>query len=92
LKLFAREQPTGSAEEFRNRLQRKYASSMRPKKGTRKTPGVERGALHAGAGGWMKVVDFLLTVGVLGKRPGGENRLQVALLYRPGLGIPSYGG
>ena len=32
------------------------------------------------------------TVGVLGLRGGREDKLQVALLYRPGLGIPSYGG
>ncbi len=89
LRLFAREQPTGSREEIRGRLQRKFAASMRTK---RKTRGVEAGALHAGPGGWMKVVQFLETVGVLGPRSGGEDKLQVALLYRPGLGVPSYGG
>lgn len=92
LRLFNREQPTGSPTEFRDRLQRKYASSMRSKQGSKKTRGVEAGALHAGPGGWMKVVDFLKTVGVLGPREGREDKLQVALLYRPGLGIPSYGG
>lgn len=93
LRLFAREQPTGSRAEIRDRLQRRFASAMRSKKsGVRKTRGVEAGALHAGPGGWMKVVQFLETVGVLGVRAGGEDKLQVALLYRPGLGIPSYGG
>lgn len=92
LRLFAREQPTGSAVEFRDRLQRKYASSMRAKGGAKKTRGVKAGSLHAGPGGWMKVVEFLKTVGVLGPRGGREDKLQVALLYRPGLKIPSYGG
>jgi MinD-like ATPase involved in chromosome partitioning or flagellar assembly len=91
LKLFSREQPTGTREEIRNRLQRKWASSMRSTKEAPKK-GVRAGVLHAGKGGWMNVVQFLETVGVLGPRDGTEDKLQVALLYRPGLGIPSYGG
>ncbi len=93
LKLFSREQPTGTRTEIRGRLQRKWASSMRSAEnhaGSKK--GVQAGVLHAGKGGWMNVVQFLETVGVLGPREGAEDKLQVALLYRPGLGIPSYGG
>jgi cellulose biosynthesis protein BcsQ len=90
LPLFKREQPTGTREEIRSRLQRKWAASMRTAKGRR--GGVQAGVLHAGKGGWMNVVQFLETVGVLGPREGVEDKLQVALLYRPGLGIPSYGG
>jgi hypothetical protein len=92
LKLFNREQPTGTRTEIRGRLQRKWASSMRSAKSHGAKKGVQAGVLHAGKGGWMNVVQFLETVGVLGPRDGAEDKLQVALLYRPGLGIPSYGG
>ena len=54
--------------------------------------GPEPGALHAGAGGWKNVIERLEQVGVLGdytrvKGEDGKSKLQVALLYRPGLGI-----
>jgi hypothetical protein len=51
-------------------------------------------SLHMGAGGWRKVLDRLVTVGVMGKKPGeiGEDdKLSVALLYRGGLGVKSAG-
>jgi hypothetical protein len=51
-------------------------------------------SLHLGAGGWRKVVDRLITVGVVGKKPGDrddEEKLSVALLYRGGLGVKSAG-
>ena len=51
-------------------------------------------SLHLGAGGWRKVLDRLITVGVMGKKPGERNeeeRLSVALLYRGGLGMKSAG-
>jgi hypothetical protein len=51
-------------------------------------------SLHMGAGGWRKVLDRLVTVGVMGKKPaeaGEEDKLRVALLYRGGLGVKSAG-
>ncbi|MEW6667615.1 MAG: hypothetical protein AB1512_20600 [Thermodesulfobacteriota bacterium] len=51
-------------------------------------------SLHKGAGGWQKVPDRLITVGVVGKKPGkgiDEEKLSVALLYRDGLGVKSAG-
>jgi hypothetical protein len=51
-------------------------------------------SLHRGAGGWRKVLDRLITVGVIGKKPGDgseEERLSVALLYRGGLGVKAAG-
>jgi hypothetical protein len=51
-------------------------------------------SLHLGAGGWRKVLDRLITVGVMGKKPGEgneEDKLSVALLYRGGLGVKSAG-
>ena len=51
-------------------------------------------SLHRGAGGWRKVLDRLVTVGVMGKKPGEageEEKLSVALLYRDGLGVKSAG-
>jgi MinD-like ATPase involved in chromosome partitioning or flagellar assembly len=48
-------------------------------------------SLHRGAGGWRKVLDRLATVGVMGKKPGEEEKLSVALLYRDGLGVKSAG-
>ena len=62
----------------------------------RMKPNIGRPALslHMGAGGWRKVLDRLVTVGVLGKKPGEvgeEDKLSVALLYRNGLGVKSAG-
>ena len=51
-------------------------------------------SLHMGAGGWRKVLDRLVTVGVMGKKSGEageEEKLSVALLYRDGLGVKSAG-
>jgi len=51
-------------------------------------------SLHMGAGGWRKVIDRLVTVGVMGKKSGEigeEEKLSVALLYRDGLGVKSAG-
>jgi cellulose biosynthesis protein BcsQ len=50
--------------------------------------------LHMGAGGWSKVFDRLVTVGVLGRKPAGlgeDERFSVAPLYRDGLGMKSMG-
>jgi MinD-like ATPase involved in chromosome partitioning or flagellar assembly len=48
-------------------------------------------SLHRGAGGWQKVLDRLVAVGVMGKKPGEEEKFSVALLYRDGLGVKSAG-
>jgi len=51
-------------------------------------------SLHMGAGGWRKVLDRLMTVGVIGKKPGQRNeeeKLSVAPLYRGGLGVRAPG-
>lgn len=58
--------------------------------------GVPAGALQAGPGGWNKVVDRLLEIGVLKeyKRATGESgepKYEVALLYRPALGVKLVG-
>ena len=81
--------PTATRAQLLATMQNK----MRNRKGTkRKTGGVERGVLHAGTGGWKKVVDRLLEIGVLNeyKRATGESgeaKYEVALLYRAGLGV-----
>jgi hypothetical protein len=51
-------------------------------------------SLHMGPGRWRKVLDRLVTVGVMGKKPaetGEDEKLSVALLYRGGLGVKSAG-
>ncbi|MBI4663012.1 MAG: AAA family ATPase [Verrucomicrobia bacterium] len=51
-------------------------------------------SLHKGAGGWQKVLDRLVTIGVMGEKigDGGEERkLSVAPVYRGGLGVKSPG-
>jgi len=79
--------PTGTEQELINHLKQNIERGPR-----RNRRGVAAGSLHAGAGGWRKVVDALRQVGVLGeyKRAKGRGRketLAVALLYRPGLDI-----
>jgi MinD-like ATPase involved in chromosome partitioning or flagellar assembly len=58
--------------------------------------GAAAGALHAGPGGWHKVIEKLLEIGVLreyerARGEAGEQKYEIALLYRPGLGIRAYG-
>lgn len=81
--------PTGTDSEIldhlRKRLQRRT-----------KRRGAAAGALHAGPGGWHKVIERLLEIGVLreykrARGDGGEQKYEIALLYRPGLGIKAYG-
>lgn len=73
----------------------KHMKARMPK--TKKGGGVTAGALHAGTGGWQKVIDQLMKAGVLGayrragERETGEKKLQVALLYRAGLKIKQTG-
>lgn len=59
--------------------------------------GAPAGALHAGPGGWNKVIERLKEVGVLreyrkARGGAGETKYEIALLYRPGLGIKMFGG
>lgn len=82
--------PTGTVATITRHIARRM-----PKK-RKAGMGAEAGALHAGPGGWRKVVERLLEVGVLreyrrarGER--GEQKYEVALLYRPGLGIKAGG-
>lgn len=78
--------PTGTQSQFIKYLKDNVERGTAGKRG-----GAEAGSLHAGPGGWTKVIDALRNVGVLGeyKRARGrrEETLAVALLYRPGLQI-----
>jgi hypothetical protein len=63
---------------------------------TKKTKGATAGALHAGPGGWHKVIERLLEIGALreykrARSDSGEKKYEIALLYRPGLGIKAFG-
>jgi hypothetical protein len=71
------------------------------RKGMKRKPagargGAAKGALHAGTGGWHKVMNRLLEVGVMReyKRARGadsQKKYETALLYRPGLGVKAFG-
>lgn len=81
--------PTGTEAEIS-----KYIGQRLPRKATGK--GVVAGAMQAGAGGWHKVIERFLEIGVIReyRRARGESREQkyeIALLYRPGLGILARG-
>lgn len=91
LDAFQERPPTGTEPEIINHLKN---AAKRTSAGAR--GGAAKGALHAGPGGWGKVIPRLLEVGVMreykrarGER--GETKYEVALLYRPGLGVKSYG-
>lgn len=84
--------PTGTESEIsadlKKALRKKFAG------GSRK--GAPAGSLHAGPGGWHKVVERLLDVGVLreyrrARGSEGEKKYEISLLYRPGLGIKAFG-
>ncbi|MCG8556718.1 MAG: hypothetical protein MJD61_15740 [Proteobacteria bacterium] len=85
--------PTGTLSEvtaFMKKELRKAASRKKSPKGA------PAGALHAGPGGWNKVIKKLLEVGVLreyrrARGDAGETKYEISLLYRPGLGIKAYG-
>lgn len=50
--------------------------------------------LHLGAGGWSKVFNQLITVGVFSKKSGdadGDEKYRAALIYRDGLGMKGPG-
>ncbi len=73
---------------MRNKISRRRTSK-------RSAMGAEPGTLHAGPGGWNKVVDRLVEIGVLGDYwatgDKGEPKFAVALLYRPALGVKLVG-
>lgn len=83
--------PTGTESEIVTHLKK---AAKRTAAGAR--GGAAKGALHAGPRGWAKVIPRLLEVGVMreykrarGER--GETKYEIALLYRPGLGIKTFG-
>lgn len=91
LDAFEERPPTGTEPEIINHLKK---AAKRTSAGAR--GGAAKGALHAGPGGWGKVIPRLLEVGVMreykrARGDKGETKYEVALLYRPGLGIKSYG-
>jgi hypothetical protein len=84
-----RMKPTGTEAEITSYLRGRIRRKTQGK-------GAETGALHAGPGGWRKVIDRLLEIGVLreyrrARGEAGEQKYEVALLYRPGLSIKAYG-
>jgi hypothetical protein len=86
LKALAGSDITGTVDDFIKHLKR----NMQKSTGGRRVSGAKKGALHAGPGGWKKVIDRLQQVGVLGpyrRRSIEEDNalLAVALLYREGL-------
>jgi hypothetical protein len=81
--------PTGTETDIRDFIRKQFKRKVRGK-------GVEAGALHAGPRGWHGVIERLLEVGVLRKYrrargESGELKYEIALLYRPGLGIKAFG-
>jgi cellulose biosynthesis protein BcsQ len=92
LDAFEERPPTGTESEIVNHLKKKAAK--RTSAGAR--GGAAKGAYHAGRGGWAKVIPRLLEVGVMreyrrARGESGETKYEIALLYRPGLGIKTFG-
>jgi cellulose biosynthesis protein BcsQ len=82
--------PTGTWEEIRDDLMKRKRSA-----GREKGMGAPAGSLHSGPGGWNRVLQRLLEVGVLreyrrARGEAGELKYEIALLYRPGLLIKGY--
>ena len=70
------------------------ASAERLKVVMRSKIGKPKFPLHLGAGGWSKVFNQLITVGVLSRKSGvagEEEKYSAALIYRDGLGMRSPG-
>lgn len=87
LELLRGTEATGTAEEWEQRLKRKWSSVRRG--GNRR--GAPKGSLHAGRG-WSNVIEYLRIVGVLGPYTRADRpKLQVALLYRFGLEVKGSG-
>lgn len=81
--------PTGTEAQIRDHIRKRSRRSSA--KG-----GVTAGALQAGPGGWHKVIERFLEMGVLreyrrGRGDDGSTKYEIALLYRPGLGIKAFG-
>jgi hypothetical protein len=93
LELLRGTQPTGTRKQFVDRMAKKLRDQSRQSK--RERLGAEPGVLHAGPGGWGKVIEQLRVVGVLGpyarNNKADEDKLAIALLYRYGLNIPGSG-
>lgn len=100
LQAIARMKPTGTGDEIRDYMSRelnKATRARRAKANKMARRGAPVGALHAGPGGWSKVIERLREVGVLreyrkARGGAGETKYEVALLYRPGLDIKMFGG
>lgn len=99
LQAIARMKPTGTGDEISGYMRKQLEGATRGQRGKAKgaRKGAPAGALHAGPGGWRKVIERLREVGVLREyrktRGGaGETKYEVALLYRPGLDIKMFGG
>lgn len=87
--------PTGTEKEIEAHLKKRLKGSG-PSPGKTKRKGAPAGSEHVGPGGWHKVIERLLEVGVLreykrAKGAAGEKKYEIALLYRPGLGIKTFG-
>jgi|GEM_PF-1982428 len=83
--------PTGTPAAFINYLVAHVERGTAGRRG-----GAEPGSLHAGPGGWKKVIVALRDVGVLNEykrapSSAGEEKLAIAILYRPGLDIKAAG-
>lgn len=90
--------PTGTDAEIIDYLKKRVGKRKNSPtaSGAKSVKGAPAGAEHTGPGGWLKVLDQLLEIGVLreykrAKGDGGEKKYEIALLYRPGLGIKTYG-
>lgn len=100
LQAIANMKPTGTGGEICDYMKKRLTGP--PKRGQRASTkksrmGAPAGALHAGPGGWNKVIERLRDVGVLreyrrARGDEGETKYEVALLYRSGLGIKMFGG
>jgi hypothetical protein len=90
--------PTGTESEIVGYLKKRVDARKTAKSssGVKVNKTAPAGAEHAGPGGWRKILDQLLEIGVLreykrAKGDGGEKKYEIALLYRPGLGIKTFG-
>ena len=99
LQAIAGMKPTGTGDEIRDYMKTNLGGGTRGPRAKAKGArmGAPAGALHAGPGGWSKVIERLREVGVLreyrkARGGAGETKYEVALLYRPGLDIKMFGG
>ena len=83
LALLKQSEPTGTRREFSERLRRRWQNV---RKAGRAVKGAPAGALHAGPGGWGKVIGELETVGVLGPYRRTVSWVGVRWSAFPGLG------